>query len=221
MGDGETGQMGLFDGTAHDEPPAVTCKKCGAEREARERCKPCRREYLAKNRARILERTAEYRAKNRARILERKAEYRAKNREMILERKAEYRAKNKARIARSACEHKKRRRQSDPSYSMHVNISRSVRRGLNGHVYGAFRHLPYTKEQLYARLITTLPPGYTEADIRDGRKLHIDHIRPVSSFNLTGEVDDEFLACWALDNLQLLPAAENLAKGASWDGARA
>lgn len=81
---------------------------------------------------------------------------------------------------------------------------------------GFFRHMPYTKDELVARLMSTLPEGYTAADACDGRKLHIDHIRPVSSFNLTGEVDAEFLACWALDNLQLLPAKDNLRKSNKW-----
>ena len=51
---------------------------------------------------------------------------------------------------------------------------------------------------------------------------HIDHIRPLSSFNVCvmsqqGEhhVDwDQFRLCWDMDNLAAIPAAENLAKGA-------
>lgn len=49
---------------------------------------------------------------------------------------------------------------------------------------------------------------------------HIDHKRPLSSFNVItdGLVDwDEFQACWAIDNLTAIPAAENLAKGATYE----
>ena len=52
---------------------------------------------------------------------------------------------------------------------------------------------------------------------------HIDHITPLSSFDVIGEgmageemVDwDTFRECWAISNLRAIPAEENLAKGAS------
>ena len=48
---------------------------------------------------------------------------------------------------------------------------------------------------------------------------HIDHIHPLSKFKVVledGTVDwDAFRECWALSNLSAIPAAENLAKGAS------
>ncbi len=50
---------------------------------------------------------------------------------------------------------------------------------------------------------------------------HIDHCQPLSSFNIiiNGEIDWlEFKRCWAIDNLKLISAEENLAKGAKWDG---
>lgn len=47
---------------------------------------------------------------------------------------------------------------------------------------------------------------------------HIDHKRPLSSFNVIMQdafVDwDEFKLCWAIENLRAIPSAENLAKGA-------
>jgi hypothetical protein len=42
---------------------------------------------------------------------------------------------------------------------------------------------------------------------------HIDHRRPVSSFNFLSVDDPEFLECWALSNLQPLWAADNIRKG--------
>ena len=41
---------------------------------------------------------------------------------------------------------------------------------------------------------------------------HIDHIRPISSFNFESCNDPEFKECWALENLQPLWAKENLSK---------
>ena len=41
---------------------------------------------------------------------------------------------------------------------------------------------------------------------------HIDHIRPVSSFNFNSYDDPEFKECWALSNLQPLWGKENISK---------
>jgi len=46
---------------------------------------------------------------------------------------------------------------------------------------------------------------------------HIDHIRPIASFNITDYDCDDFKECWSLSNLQPLWAEENLKKGAKWD----
>ncbi len=45
---------------------------------------------------------------------------------------------------------------------------------------------------------------------------HLDHIRPIASFALDTVGDDTFRECWAIDNLKMIPAEENLAKGARY-----
>lgn len=47
---------------------------------------------------------------------------------------------------------------------------------------------------------------------------HLDHIRPLSSFDIKEVGDAEFKKCWAVANLEMIPAEDNLAKGAKWDG---
>ena len=42
---------------------------------------------------------------------------------------------------------------------------------------------------------------------------HIDHIVPVSAFELSSPSDDDFRACYALANLRPMWARENLSKG--------
>lgn len=71
--------------------------------------------------------------------------------------------------------------------------------------------LGYTVEQAYDRLMGTMPTGCTWADFESGA-LHIDHIRPVSKFTFSSYSDPEFKECWALSNLQLLPAFDNMSK---------
>ena len=38
-------------------------------------------------------------------------------------------------------------------------------------------------------------------------------LRPIDDFNFTDEVDEEFIECWSLDNLQPLWADDNIIKG--------
>ena len=47
---------------------------------------------------------------------------------------------------------------------------------------------------------------------------HIDHIRPIASFNYDSTDHPDFKKCWALNNLQPLWAKDNLSKSNKWDG---
>jgi hypothetical protein len=71
--------------------------------------------------------------------------------------------------------------------------------------------LGYTAAELIAHLRRTVPKGRTWDDFMAGL-LHIDHITPCAAFDLTRP--DEVRACWALGNLRLIDAAENLRKSA-------
>ena len=52
------------------------------------------------------------------------------------------------------------------------------------------------------------------------RGWHIDHIRPVSSFEFESTDDEGFRECWDISNLQPLWAEDNLKKNARWEGAK-
>ena len=73
--------------------------------------------------------------------------------------------------------------------------------------------VPYTLDELIKHLKKTIPIGYKWQDLLDG-KLHLDHKIPKSVFNFSKPEDIDFKRCWALSNLQLLPANENLRKHA-------
>ena len=95
-----------------------------------------------------------------------------------------------------------------------MNIRRAIRQSLRDGKNG--RHWEdvagYTLEQLKSRLTKTMPKGYFWNDYLDGR-LHVDHKIPIKVFNFEKISDDDFQSCWALGNLQLLPAAKNISKG--------
>jgi hypothetical protein len=74
----------------------------------------------------------------------------------------------------------------------------------------------YNLEDLTKHLKSTLPEGYSwEDDFVNGDNiLHIDHVIPMSAFNFDLPTHMDFKKCFALNNLQLLPAIENMQKSA-------
>ena len=71
--------------------------------------------------------------------------------------------------------------------------------------------LAFTIDELETHLRTTIPTGYTWTDYLSG-VLHLDHKKPLSSFSFTSTDDPGFKEAWALSNLQLLTADDNLRK---------
>lgn len=176
------------------------------------------RAWYKANRDHAINYAKRYREENKEAISAHGKDYRRKNKERIARVNKAWRKENREAINAKANEAVKSRYRSDPAFNLVMRARTQARSAIRGlKVVGFFRHMPYTTDEFVSRLISTLPDGYSESDICDGTKLHIDHIRPVSSFNLTGEVDDEFLACWSLDNLQLLPADENIKKSNRMD----
>ena len=81
------------------------------------------------------------------------------------------------------------------------------------------KYLGYTMHSLKRHLDADLRAreGITLKDAVD-RGYHLDHIKPLSRFRVTHIRTRAFRECWAPENLMMIPAAENLAKGAKWDG---
>ena len=105
---------------------------------------------------------------------------------------------------------------SIPKNNITVRFRILFRRYLkNKGIYGSFRHLGYTGEELKEHLESQ----FTEGMSWDNMSLwHIDHIRPVASFNYTTTECEDFKKCWALNNLQPLWAEDNWSKSDKWDG---
>jgi 5-methylcytosine-specific restriction endonuclease McrA len=115
----------------------------------------------------------------------------------------------------------KGRARSDPRYALNrrmIQLLHATMRARNGKKSGRWEELVgYTIEQLAAHLRTTMPVGFSWQDFMDG-KLHIDHRTPLAAFNFETATDLDFRRAWALDNLQLLPEPDNLAKADKLDG---
>ena len=95
-------------------------------------------------------------------------------------------------------------------------ISARMRQSLNGCKYN--RHweelVGYTLKDLKAHLQYLFKPGMSW---KNYGKWHIDHKRPINSFNIYSYKCDDFRDCWKLENLQPLWARENLRKGAKYE----
>lgn len=105
------------------------------------------------------------------------------------------------------------RYKTDIKFKLNSLISGAIRRALKGNKAGKKWEsiVGYTLINLINHLKKTMPKNYTWQDFLDGR-LHIDHKIPISAFNFTQPEHTDFKKCWALKNLQLLPAKDNLSK---------
>lgn len=207
------------------------------------RCKPCayaakvetNRAWAEKNKDRLREYQKAYREEN-AEVLKAvaKAKY-ERFKPAILEKRKEYFSKNSAarnayaaarraahpeRIAEQRKTYNAARYGVDLSYTLRHRVGVAVRDALRGRRKSGptFELLGYSLEELRSHLISKLQDGMTEQDLLCG-KIHIDHIRPVSSFRITSDSCPEFKKCWALENLQPLWAKDNLRKGAKYEPA--
>lgn len=80
------------------------------------------------------------------------------------------------------------------------------------------KYLGYTMDELFAHLDERVQIEYQV----DAKKAilggwHVDHIKPLSTYDVKEIGDPIFKACWDLDNLRLMPARENFEKGANLD----
>ena len=80
-----------------------------------------------------------------------------------------------------------------------------------------FDLLGYTKEQLKEHIESLFTDGMSWERFDE---IHIDHIRPIASFNYTTTECEDFKKCWALENLQPMWASDNMSKGSLWKGKR-
>lgn len=112
---------------------------------------------------------------------------------------------------------KSKLRAEDPSYRLACNVRNAVWRSLKGAKKSkTFDALGYTVDQLMRRLESTFSPGMTWGNYG---KWHVDHIRPLVSFDIQQEGDAEFRQCWSLDNLQALWGSDNSRKGGRYESA--
>ena len=171
------------------------CKSCCKEIQKGDSYKSSQKKHYENNKEKHFARCAKWREKNRELLRERfRTRYRKRQTEYIVNRRKE-----------------------DNEFRLYCNFSSNMRMSLksiksngiskNGKSWEDI--VGYTLEDL----INHLEPLFQEGMSWDNYgQWHIDHILPISSFNIQEIGDDEFKKCWSLSNLQPLWAIDNIKK---------
>jgi hypothetical protein len=135
------------------------------------------------------------------------------NKEHRKEYLKEYREKNIDKIRQTKRDYERNRKASDPLYKLITNFRTAIWTVLkesNVDKYGHyFDVLQYSPEELINHLEKQFKDEMTWENYG---KWHVDHKLPIASFNIQEMGDDEFMKCWALDNLQPMWGDENIKK---------
>ena len=194
----------------------------------------------SKERERI--RNAKWRKENAETLAIKKSEYQKKNRVMITEHKKKWRETRRPPKIDIQCKECKeqftpttrakhitfcsRKCQfnnwhKQPKNKLNWAVQDAVRRGMKGIIHKSkyFEGLSFTMEELRTHLENQFEDWM---NWNNHGLWHIDHIRPVASFDFTSMEDEDFKKCWALENLQPLKDTENMRKNhylrKTWNG---
>ena len=190
-----------------------TCKKYREKRKEKQR--EYDKEYYSKNKEKQIKYSKEWREKNIERAREYDKEYYYKNKKKKSEYKKEWRKKN--------VEYMKKKKKEYYHNNIHDNIQFKLSHRLRNRLYFAIRNnqkagsavddLGCTIEELKIHLENQFQEGMTWENWKhDG--WHIDHIKPLSKFDLTDPV--QFKEAVHYTNLQPLWWNENLQKRDKW-----
>lgn len=182
----------------------------------RERKRAMDKAYAAANWEKIKKYKQEWAAWNRDKLKAKLAKYYIDNKERLQAANKAYYLKHKARLMKIQQEYNQKRYYSDPTY----RLSRRLRCAINRIVAYGYQG----KESTMALLGCTWAEArlHLEAQFKDGmswdnygqRGWHIDHIRPLRSFNLADP--EQAKTAFHYTNLQPMWAKDNIRKGAKW-----
>ena len=135
------------------------------------------------------------------------------NKEHRREYHKQWRTENVDKWRKIKRDYEKNRKANDPLYKLISNFRTAIYQVLKENNVEKNKHyfdiLKYTPEDL----ILHLEKQFTDDITWDNYgEWHVDHKKPITSFNIKEMGDDEFMKCWSLDNLQPLWGEENIRK---------
>lgn len=199
----------------------------------RNKCKECRnKENLAKdmsqiydkkkiwyqnNKESVLAKNQEYRELNKEKVLEIQRLYRLKNKDEHSQQKKHWYAVNRKYVIKKSLQYKQDRMKRDTCFLLAERLRNRLYSALkNGTKNGsAVSDLGCSIEELKTYLESRFQEGMNW-DNWSRTGWHIDHIIPLSSFDLTNR--GELLKACHYTNLQPLWAKDNLSKGSNHPG---
>jgi len=158
-----------------------------------------------------------YRQRNPEKIAAYNKKYKAENPEFVRELKKQWVAKNIDAVNKQRRKRIHEAFRNDPEYERRYRLRLSISNAINKALPGKKKGRPwealvgYTLEDLICHIEKQFQPGMTWENRGKGG-WHIDHIIPMSVFNITSPEDVDFKRCWALKNLRPLWGKENLGK---------
>ena len=213
-----------------------SCKSCVSKRKAEwvkanpDRHKASVISYQEKNREKCLIRAQQWAENNRERSRQIKAEWKKRNPETVRRhaREAARRdpekqaARKRAYLAANpevGLEYQRKRRAENCNRRVNDAMGNRMRDVLRSNKGGKswIALVGYGLDDLVAHLEAKFLPGMTWENYG---QWHIDHVRPVSSYDFEEDMESKVRECWGLKNLQPLWALDNMTKGKKWDGER-
>lgn len=141
------------------------------------------------------------------------------NRDVLAQRNKKRRDMNPEKTRRVKRDYYHRIEKKDPKFMLNRHmttlINRCLKNGKGGQSWRKF--VDFTLRDLMVHLESQFTDGMSWEN-RGVHGWHIDHIRPISSFNFQKPEDSEFKECWSLNNLQPLWAKDNCSKNKFWGG---
>ena len=194
------------------------CSKCNLEKEIeffyadkrlkdghRSCCKLCDKKWPSSNKNIVKLRSRDWYLKNKNRKNSTVKKWKELNTEKFKEDQKKWVLNNKEKL---------KAKRLTPKEKLRNSMSCAIRHSLKGKKDGKCWALliDYSIEKLKIHLEKQFTPEMTWDNY--GTYWHIDHKIPVAAFNFETYDDIDFKRCWAITNLQPLPAKENMSKGA-------
>lgn len=190
------------------KPTTEFHKKTSAKDGLKPDCKQCRKQYsqirYQSNKEKILEKQKQYQQSHKHEILEYNKQYKQSHKPEIAEYKKQYKQSHK----NERNEYERLKKQNDAQYRLICNLRSRLSNCIKNKSQSTKDLLGISFDIFIKWIKFQLPADYTIEDL--GAKLHIDHVIPLSSFDLTDESQLKKAMSWV--NLQPLESAKNQSK---------